>query len=225
MNSPSLSAMRAWLLWMIAVWGIGRPSGRLTSAPTAYQSARPPMVAASAKAAMKPNIGCTGSSHFAMMNSASVEASTSVAKAFSRRSSAARSASPGVSKEKMVGAFIVNWRLRHSGAMRSIAPELPPDDGGGAKQKARRSGPQISVSTQGARSGGLVVDLGEIVLSGLRTIGGELAEIVGGRLGTRDEHFAARAEQARLDLDGLAERLGGSELVDAREERLGVLVD
>ena len=28
MNSPSLSAMRCWLLWMIAVCGIGSPSGR-----------------------------------------------------------------------------------------------------------------------------------------------------------------------------------------------------
>src|SRR5689334_14588058 len=93
------------------------------------------------------------------------------------------------------------------------------------KTKARRSGPQISVCTQSARSGGLVVDLRKVVLSGLRTVGGELAEIVGGRLGARDEHFAASAEQARLDLDGFADRLGGRELVDAREERLGVLVD
>ena len=67
MNSPSLSAMRCWLPWMIAVCGIGRPSGRLNSATTAYQSARPPMVAASAKAAMKPKAGCTGSIHFAPM--------------------------------------------------------------------------------------------------------------------------------------------------------------
>ena len=29
MNSPSLSAMRCWLLWMIAVCGIGSPSGLL----------------------------------------------------------------------------------------------------------------------------------------------------------------------------------------------------
>src|SRR5882757_409054 len=93
------------------------------------------------------------------------------------------------------------------------------------KTKARRSGPQISVFYSGARSGGLVVDLGKIVLSGLRTVGGELAEIVGGRLGARDERFAAGAEQAGLDLDSFAERLGGRELVDAREERFGVLVD
>src|SRR3954464_10720430 len=101
MNSPSLSAIRAWLLWMIAVCGIGRPSGRLNSATTAYQSASPPMVAASAKAAMNPNTGCTGSSHFATANRTSVEPSTSVASAFTRRNSAARSASPGESKEKV----------------------------------------------------------------------------------------------------------------------------
>jgi hypothetical protein len=85
-----------------------RPSGRLNSATTAYQSASPPMVAASAKAAMKPNTGCTGSSHFATTNSASVEASTSVAIALTRRSSAARSASPGVSKEKVADGVIVD---------------------------------------------------------------------------------------------------------------------
>ena len=40
------------------------------------------MVAASAKAAMKPNAGCTGSNAFAPMNSANVAASTSVASSF-----------------------------------------------------------------------------------------------------------------------------------------------
>ena len=98
--------MRCWLLWMIAVCGIGRPSGRLNSATTAYQSASPPMVAASAKAAMKPKAGCTGSSIFAAMKVAKVAASTSVASNFTRRSSAARAASPGASKEKVAGAFM-----------------------------------------------------------------------------------------------------------------------
>src|ERR1700730_8402192 len=88
---------------MIAVCGIGNPNGRLNSATTAYQSASPPMVAASANAAMKPNTGCTFTSHFATTNSASVAASTSVASALTRRSSAAREASPGVSKEKVAG--------------------------------------------------------------------------------------------------------------------------
>ncbi len=103
MNSPSLSAMRCWLLWMIAVCGIGSPSGLLNSATTAYQSARPPMVAASAKAAMKPNAGCTGSSAFAPRKIANVAASTDVASNFTRRSSAARAASPGVSMTKVAG--------------------------------------------------------------------------------------------------------------------------
>src|SRR5688500_8723215 len=88
---------------MIAVCGIGRPSGRLNSATTAYQSARPPMVAASANAATKPNAGCTCSSAFAATNSASVPASTSVANALTRRNSAARAASPGESNEKVAG--------------------------------------------------------------------------------------------------------------------------
>src|SRR5262245_31242058 len=86
---------------MIAVCGIGSPSGRLNSATTAYQSASPPMVAASAKAATKPNTGCTLNRDFATTNSASVPQSTSVASAFTRLSSAAREASPGRSKEKV----------------------------------------------------------------------------------------------------------------------------
>src|SRR3954469_6123025 len=246
MNSPSLSAIRAWLLWMIAVCGIGRPSGRLNSATTAYQSASPPMVAASAKAAMNPNTGCTGSSHFATTNRTSVEPSTSVASAFTRRNSAARSASPGVSKEKAPDGVITASPYPSLRAKRSnpesfqggrldcfaelvIGPRFARTrwlamTAAAEKQKARRSGPQIQFLVSG-RSGGLVVDLGKIVLSGLRTVGGELAEIVGGRLGARDERFAAGAEQAGLDLDSFAERLGGRELVDAREECLGVLVD
>ena len=84
---------------MIAVCGIGNPSGRRNSATTAYQSANPPMVAASAKAATKPKAGCTCNSAFAVANSASVATSTSVAKALTRLSSAARAASAGVSKE------------------------------------------------------------------------------------------------------------------------------
>ena len=51
MNSPSVSAMRRWLRGMMAVCGIGRPSGRRNKATTAYQSASPPTVAAAAKAA------------------------------------------------------------------------------------------------------------------------------------------------------------------------------
>src|SRR6266850_6339156 len=75
------------------------PSGLRNSATTAYQSASPPMVAASANAATKPKIGCTGSSAFAVTNRVSVPASTSVASALTRRNSAARAASPGASNE------------------------------------------------------------------------------------------------------------------------------
>src|SRR6266404_6372818 len=99
MNSPSLSAMRCWLLWMIAVCGIGNPNGLRNRATTAYQSASPPMVAASANAATKPKTGCNGSSAFAVTNRVSVPASTSVASALTRRNSAARAASPGASNE------------------------------------------------------------------------------------------------------------------------------
>src|SRR5882672_1626482 len=76
-----------------------------------------------------------------------------------------------------------------------------------------------------ARSGGLVIDLGEVVLGGLRTVGDELAEIFGGRLGPRDEHFAARTGEIGLDLHRFVERLGGRQLVDAGEEGLGILVE
>ena len=58
------------------------------------------MVAASAKAATKPNAGCTGSSAFAAMNIANVAASTSVASGLTRRSSAARAASAGLSNDE-----------------------------------------------------------------------------------------------------------------------------
>jgi hypothetical protein len=49
----------------VAVWGIGRPSGRLNRTTTAYQSARPPIVAASAKAARNPKLGLYRSRSFA----------------------------------------------------------------------------------------------------------------------------------------------------------------
>ena len=61
------------------------------------------MVAASAKAAMKPNAGCTGSNAFAPRKIANVAASTDVASSFTRRNSAARAASPGVSMTKVAG--------------------------------------------------------------------------------------------------------------------------
>src|ERR1700687_2115991 len=86
---------------MIAVCVIGNPHGLRNSATTAYQSASPPMVAASANAATKPKTGCIGSNAFAVTNSASVPANTSVASSLTRRSSAARAASPGLSNENV----------------------------------------------------------------------------------------------------------------------------
>ena len=88
MKRPRLSAIRFWLAGMIAVCGIGRPSGRLNSATTAYQSARPPMVAASAKAATKPSHGQRGCNERAVANSATHRQSAGVAKNLVRLSAA-----------------------------------------------------------------------------------------------------------------------------------------
>src|SRR5579883_488380 len=89
---------------MMAVCGIGKPSGRLNSATTAYQSASLPIVAASAKAATKPNAGWIGKNNFATTNSVNVPASTSVARRLTRLSSAARAASMGAKEyaEKVI---------------------------------------------------------------------------------------------------------------------------
>ena len=84
MKRPRLSAMRFWFSGMIAVCGIGRPSGRLNSATTAYQSAMPPMVAASAKAATKPSSGQRCSSDLAAAKTATQSASMAVATALVR---------------------------------------------------------------------------------------------------------------------------------------------
>src|SRR6266568_6119125 len=97
---------------MIAVCGIGNPNGLRNSATTAYQSARPPMVAASANAATKPNTGCTCSRLLATMNTARVPASTSVASALTRRNSAARAASPGASNENVPDVVMTAFELR-----------------------------------------------------------------------------------------------------------------
>src|SRR6267378_8405470 len=91
------------------------------------------------------------------------------------------------------------------------------------KKKARLSGPSKMQLSGGSQSGGLGVDLGEIVLRGLGTLSDELAEIFGGGLRPRDENFATRTDHVRLDLGGFAQRLGRSELVDAGEERFRVL--
>ena len=69
------------------------------------------MVAASAKAAMKPNAGCTGSSAFAPRKIANVAASTDVASNFTRRNSAARAASPGVSMAKVAGRVMAAFEM------------------------------------------------------------------------------------------------------------------
>ncbi len=72
--------MRSLLRGMIAVCGIGRPRGWRNSAVTANQSARPPTIAASAKARMKPQTGCTPSIRRDSMNSAAIATSMKVAR-------------------------------------------------------------------------------------------------------------------------------------------------
>src|SRR5689334_16910684 len=95
--------------------------------------------------------------------------------------------------------------------------------GAAQKEGPRKAGPR-TIHLVPSKSGSLVVDLGEVVLGGLRTVGNELAEIFGGRLGPRDEHFTARTGEVGLDLHRLVQRLGGSQLVQAGEERFRVLV-
>src|SRR5437868_4090568 len=92
-----------------------------------------------------------------------------------------------------------------------------------AKKKARLSMPSYAYSLRQAQSGGLAVDLRTVVLRSLGTFADELADVLGSLLGAGDQHFAASAGEVRLDLIGFAQRLGRSELVDASEERLGVL--
>ncbi len=58
--------MRSLLLGMIAVCGMGSPSGCRNSATTANQSAIAPTIAASLNAASQPHPGCRASSVEAM---------------------------------------------------------------------------------------------------------------------------------------------------------------
>src|SRR4030088_2002460 len=98
--------------------------------------------------------------------------------------------------------------------------------GGRQKEGPLEAGPELSANQLiRNRSGGLGVDLGEVVLGVLGTVGDELAEIFGGGLRPRYEHFAARTDHIGLDLNRLVERLGGSQVVDAREKGLGVLIE
>src|SRR5436309_6665011 len=193
---------------MIAVCGIGKPSGLLNSATTAYQSASPPMVAASANAATKPNAGCTFNNNFAITNSANVAVSTSVASAFTRLSSAARCTSLGASNEKVpvMTAFprkiLRRQSSRHCERSEAIQKCLqgngldcfvacaPRNDAGNKKKARAKRAFELSADREG--SGGLGVNLGQVVLRGLGTVGDELAEIFGSRLRPRDEHFAAQ---------------------------------
>jgi len=75
--SPILSLLRG----MIAVCGIGSPSGWRNRAVTANQSAMPPTSPASAKARTKPQAGWRWSSRVAAMKIAAMPASIAVASA------------------------------------------------------------------------------------------------------------------------------------------------
>jgi len=71
------------------------------------------MVAASANAAMKPNAGCTGTIALAPRKITNVAASTDVASSFTRRNSAARAASPGLSMTKVAGSVMAAFEKIH----------------------------------------------------------------------------------------------------------------
>ena len=97
MNLARLSAMRSWFSAMMAVCGIGNPSGRLNSATTAYQSARPPIIAASEKAPSQAKAGCFASSNLARRKSSPHKASNAVAASLTLRSALAfRTSSPAI---------------------------------------------------------------------------------------------------------------------------------
>ncbi len=74
-----MAPIRSLLRGMIAVCGIGRPSGCRNSAVTANQSARPPTRPASAKAWTKPRRGGCASSPVAATKMAAIPASIAVA--------------------------------------------------------------------------------------------------------------------------------------------------
>ena len=81
-SAPSCSAIWRWLAGMMAVCGSGRRSGRLNKTTTAYQSARPPIVAASAKAARKPKPGLWRSRSLARTRTARTRNQNTVGKQF-----------------------------------------------------------------------------------------------------------------------------------------------
>ena len=91
-KSPRLSPSTSFFVGMIAVWGIGRPSGCRKSAVTANQSASAPTMAASAVARTYPiHVGPSLTSHHRASRNTTVAASSSpVASAFIRRRSRSR---------------------------------------------------------------------------------------------------------------------------------------
>ncbi len=84
-NRASVSPIRSLLRGMIAVCGMGRPSGWRNRAVTANQSARPPTIAASAKACTKPMAGCKCTVLRAAMNNAAIASNMPVASSRIRR--------------------------------------------------------------------------------------------------------------------------------------------
>ncbi len=92
-NRPSARPMRSLLAGMMAVCGIGTPSGWRNRAVTANQSASAPTMAASAVARTGPIQVTESSSVRVTMNTTAAPTSNAVAKTFMRRSPARRSAS------------------------------------------------------------------------------------------------------------------------------------
>src|SRR5262249_13247510 len=123
--------------------------------------------------------------------SVSVPTSTSVASALTRRSSAAREASAGVNAASP-GELTISSGSSFRFSMTVSARDALHITYEGTAQKEGPREAGLRTIHWPKRSGSLVVDLGEVILGGLRTVGNELAEIFGGRLGPGDKHFAAR---------------------------------
>ena len=92
---PSVWPSRSLRRGMIAVCGMGRPSGWRNKAVTANQSASAPTIAASANAATKPTNTLRSANGVAAKKITATAASSPVAMRFIRVSSACRSASAG----------------------------------------------------------------------------------------------------------------------------------
>lgn len=94
-NSPSVRPISSLRLGMIAVCGIGSPSGRRNRAVTANQSASAPTIPPSAAARTYASHGCRSWNMNAMTNAMAMKTRAPSATAFIRRSARSRTWSEG----------------------------------------------------------------------------------------------------------------------------------